>query len=125
MRILWGDPVDHLIRFPLQYPKPLFVGEISAVGYLAISSYLPLYFGNVRRHSIEKYWKAGFSRAWDMKISKAMASQVRCINDFAKMKPLTFWDKPILIDLVEDNVEMIDALTEKYIETLSRENING
>ena len=119
LQIIWGDPVDHLVRFPTEYPSPLYFGEITAEGFLGISSYLGLFFGTLHRHTIDEYWEAGFKNAWEMDITKNMASQVRCINDLGKTQPHVYYDKPIIIDLIDDTPEKIKEITKKFIESQS------
>lgn len=115
LQLLWGDPVDHFIRFSTVYPTPLYCGEITSEGYLRISSYLPLFFGNVLRHTISEYWEAGYKNAWKMEITKTMAGKIRCIEDLAKTHPRVYYDEPVAIDLVDNTPEKIEGITKQFI----------
>lgn len=125
MNIVWGDPVDHLIRFSNRYSIPLYLGEITAEGYLGISPYLPLYFGNVNKYTISEYWEAGYISAWEMKISKIMANQIRSVLDMNKIWPKPYYDKPILIDLIENTPEEIKKITHNVVSNIKKRGKTG
>ncbi|MEF3244807.1 MAG: hypothetical protein K6343_02335 [Caldisericaceae bacterium] len=60
--IEWGDPVDHLIRFPTIVEHcSTFVG-VKADGSIQVSPYLPITVGNIRRHKFSEYWDKGLAR---------------------------------------------------------------
>ena len=50
----WGDPIDHLVRFP-QLQMQFDQVAIHANGDIVVSPYIPLIIGNVRKHSLQEY----------------------------------------------------------------------
>lgn len=55
------DPLSGVLQ--LSRGAPQFGLEIRADGSLAVSPYLPIYLGNVRKHTIKEYWDAGWPYA--------------------------------------------------------------
>ena len=49
----WGDPIDHLVRFP-QLQMQFDQVAIHANGDIVVSPYIPLIIGNVRKHSLQE-----------------------------------------------------------------------
>lgn len=54
--------------------------SVRANGDITVSPYIPLVVGNVRRHSIEEYWNAGLSGAWDTPVVRELASRIYSIS---------------------------------------------
>ena len=69
LSIEWGDPVDHLHRMPTNSRAGMktYSLEIKANGDIGPSTYFPIIFGNIRKHSIKEYWDAGFDNVWGHK----------------------------------------------------------
>jgi len=110
MNVEWGDPVDHLIRSNYRESgyNP-FIG-IDAYGYLRISPYLPLTFGNIRRHTILEYWNSGLSNVWSLPIVKWISKQIRATEDLdlsSKGFKEVYWEKSVDIDLIEDYISEV------------------
>ncbi|MDD5475018.1 MAG: radical SAM protein, partial [Syntrophales bacterium] len=63
--ILWGDPIDHIIRFSKELTKPTFSYQISSTGKISPSPYLPITVGDACRHPLSDYWDAGLNRIWE------------------------------------------------------------
>lgn len=101
MRVEWGDPVDHLIRFGQFFAMVTHMLHLTADGSLAVSVYLPVMLGNLRRHSFEDYWQAGLGRGWQLRVVREMAYRIRSNSDFARMRPHPFFDAPVDLDLVD------------------------
>lgn len=118
--VTWGDPVDHLIRFAQFYDAVCHDVQITSDGYLTPSPYLPLFLGNVRRHSLSEYWRAGLARAWDHELVRGLAFEVRSIDDLGTMFPLPFLEEPITLDLVEDPPERQRAVSRAALALLRR-----
>ncbi|MEZ0538014.1 radical SAM protein [Caldicellulosiruptoraceae bacterium PP1] len=120
MHIEWGDPVDHLIRgnYRENGYNP-FIG-IDAYGYIRISPYLPITFGNIRKHKILDYWNSGLSNVWNLSIVKWISREIRSINDLnlsSKGFKEVYWEKSVDIDLIEEDISKIKIdkfLTNKY-----------
>ena len=113
VRLEWGDPVDHLIRFRKHIPEPTLFGTITATGALIVSPYISLEVGNLIRHSFSEYWEAGYKRVWTMPIVDLLASQIHSVSDMYKVWPSVFFDDPICIDLIEDSEERMRAITDE------------
>jgi Fe-coproporphyrin III synthase len=109
----WGDPIDHYIRFTTILPEPNLFAEVKADGALGVSTYLPLYVGNIRRHSFKEYWDGGFNRIWTLPLVKMMAGVVKSIPEMSTVKPLTYFDAPIQLDILDDPPERIELITEQ------------
>lgn len=103
MDIQWGDPIDHLIRFPLIISRNVNM-TIKANGNITPSIYLPLSLGNVRKHSIIDYWNAGMYKAWTLDIVKDMAEKYTSVIEMGQAKesmPTTFLEEDIYYDLID------------------------
>ncbi|OVE66735.1 hypothetical protein CCS79_17300 [Clostridium diolis] len=103
--IEWGDPVDHLIRFKnFKLDNNLFT-EIKSDGMLTVSSYIPVYVGNLKRHTYSEYWKSGIGQAWKLPIIQEVAEKFSSISDLGSSNselPRIFFEKSICIDFVDD-----------------------
>lgn len=62
IQVIWGDPIDHLIRFPNLTNLPMYYISVRANGDIVASPYLPLVVGNIRKHKFEEYWDGGLYR---------------------------------------------------------------
>lgn len=116
VKIDWGDPIDHLIRFSNK-SLPLNFCTIRANGDLSVSPYLPLVVGNIKRHTLEEYWNGGMNRIWERKIVRYLASYLRAIPDMYTISdylPETFKDTEISLDLLECNLDDM-SLLDSYI----------
>jgi Fe-coproporphyrin III synthase len=122
MKVQWGDPVDHLIRFGQFYAMPPYTMHISSDGYLVPSVYLPVHLGNIRRHSLAEYWEAGLNKAWQLRLLRELAWRVRSNRDFGAIRPHPYLDAHIDLDLVDRSAQEIEALTDialNFIEGVS------
>ena len=62
MTIEWEDPIDHL--FIKEIEKYPFL-SIGAYGDILLSPYIPISFGNIKRHSLLEYINGHVFRAWN------------------------------------------------------------
>lgn len=118
--IEWGDPIDHLRRFTHMDFGQVSVVEVKSDGSISVSAYLPVKFGNIKKYSLEDYWEAGLGRVWAIPAVRELAEGIQSISDFGvrnENKPLVFFDKDIVIDLVEDKpYENLDEFSlNKYL----------
>jgi MoaA/NifB/PqqE/SkfB family radical SAM enzyme len=120
MRLEWGDPVDHLIRFGQFYTMPPYSMHITSDGFLAPSVYLPVFLGSVRRHRIQEYWRGGLSSAWQLRILRELALRVRSNRDFMYLRPHPYFDKWIDLDLIDRTPEEIDRITDVVLDMNER-----
>ncbi|RMG77174.1 MAG: radical SAM protein [Bacteroidetes bacterium] len=103
----WGDPVDHLVRFRTITQHCVAYVSILADGSIAVSPYIPLLVGNIRRHSFSDYWEAGLARIWELPMVKKYADPVFSVTSMGKKRegePHVWFDEPILVDIVENQL---------------------
>lgn len=123
MKVEWGDPIEHLLamaeHFDLQYIS------ISAYGEIEISPYIPIVFGNLRKHSIEEYLKAGFREigkySFPKKLYKlALSPELLDISYKGNGLPIPHTGNNIDFDIIDNN---LDELDEQYIKLYGLERV--
>ncbi len=123
VRLEWGDPVDHLIRFGQFYSMTTYAVHITADGFLMPSLYLPVTLGNVRRHTLSEYWHEGLGAAWNVRLVRELAFRIRSIGDFRRIRPFPFFDAAVDLDLIDRSQADIEHLTDvtlRYVKTAER-----
>lgn len=106
LNIEWGDPIDHLIRFPQEEFN--YMISIKANGEIIPSMYLPLSVGNIRKHSIVDYWNAGLNKIWTLKILKEMAYNFRSVTGMESKEynlPVNFLEEDISWDIIDNEFQ--------------------
>ena len=104
LKLDWGDPIDHLIRFP-KYPDYNYSVGIKADGKISASMYLPLSVGDIRRHSLIDYWNNGLHNIWTSNIVKKVAyncGSVKAMSFDNCDLPTPFLEEDIYIDLIDN-----------------------
>ena len=107
MRIEWGDPVDHLIRFRSRLEHFGAFSNVQADGEIIVSPYIPISVGNIRKHKFSQYWDAGLIRAWEIPKIKELASKIISIEDMGKTKedsPKVWYEENLEIDIIDDKL---------------------
>jgi len=107
IRIEWGDPIDHLIRFRSRLEHFGAFSNVQADGEIIVSPYIPLSVGNIRRHKFSEYWNAGLVRAWEIPKIKEFASKIVSIEDMGKTDenvPKVWYEDNVQLDLIDDNL---------------------
>lgn len=112
--VKWGDPVDHLMRFR---NTNYFMDQVSvhANGDIVVSAYLPLIVGNIRKHTLEEYWKSGLNTVWGTNIVQYLVSQVQSISDMERITALISdinMDGCLNIDLIENDLNNLNLIKE-------------
>ena len=105
--IEWGDPVDHLIRFPTIVEHCSTFAGLKTDGSIQVSPYLPITVGNIRRHKFSEYWDNGLARMWEIPKVKELAGRVVSVKDMGKDYkdiPIVWFDEDIAIDIIDDNL---------------------
>jgi len=106
-QIEWGDPVDHLIRFPTVCEHcTTFIG-VKADGSIQASPYLPIIVGNIRKHKFTEYWDKGLARMWEIPQVREMAKKVMSVADMGKKHnnmPMVWFEEDIKLDIIDDNL---------------------
>ncbi|MBN1696423.1 MAG: radical SAM protein [Spirochaetales bacterium] len=107
IKIEWGDPIDHLIRFRTVTQHLNVFLVVQANGDIAASPYLPITIGNIKKHSILKYWKKGLPKVWQFEPIKKIANNIKCMSDFSKEHkdlPIVWFDQNIRYDVIDDKL---------------------
>jgi Fe-coproporphyrin III synthase len=105
--IIWGDPIDHLVRFPTDRGSLVAFITIRANGEIVASPYLPLIVGNLRRYSFAKYWREGLVKLWQSKAVRQFATRVKSSADLMKEHknlPVVYFDQDIYMDMIDKNL---------------------
>lgn len=107
LKIEWGDPIDHLIRFPQEEDFSYMV-TIKANGHISPSMYLPLSVGDIRKHSIIEYWNAGLNKIWTLKMLKEMAYNFRSVTGMESKEynlPVNFLEEDVSWDIIDNKFQ--------------------
>lgn len=107
MKVEWGDPVDHLIRFSGMLPESVPYVDVRSDGTVSSSLYLPLAIGKIQRHRLAEYWEAGLARTWSSHLVQILARMIRSTHDFYRPDapvPLVFYERHMYVDLIDDNL---------------------
>lgn len=106
LRIEWGDPIDHLIRFP-QTSEFCYMFGIKANGQISPSIYLPFSVGDIRKHSIKEYWNHGLGRIWSLEVLHKMSLNYKSVTKMDSQNynlPTTFLEDDIYLDIIDNKV---------------------
>jgi len=89
MQVEWGDPLDHMFRFPNNEVEGLknIQYDIKANGNIQVSAYLPVIVGNVRKHSLQYYWINGYNNIWYNEEMKKYLKKIETIYDINELEP--------------------------------------
>ena len=110
----WGDPIDHLVRFP-QLQMQFDQVAIHANGDIVASPYIPLIIGNVRKHSLQEYYDAGMATVWDKPVVTALANRMHSIDEMEEISSLIAdinMDGDLYIDLIDDDLGDLSVLSQ-------------
>lgn len=108
MNVEWGDPVLHIVSGRNSSVSVNFF-TISAYGDIGISPYLPVSFGNVKKHSLEEYINNGLLDVWrKFEFLQYLTEDINSANclDVSKNNnklPAIFTGNDYMVDLIEDN----------------------
>lgn len=103
-RIEWGDPVDHVIRFRSYLSDVCTNITVQANGDIVATPYIPIRFGNIKRHSIVDYWKSGLASIWKNNVLQDYAKHINVLSDIGtKIEGFpTLWeDENLDLDILE------------------------
>lgn len=112
IKIIWGDPIDHLIRFRKLTGMPVYNSSIRANGDIVVSPYIPLVIGNIKKHKFKEYWDGGLCDVWKKKIPNYLASFIQSIKDMQTITsklPIAFMND-IYIDMLDENLDDINLI---------------
>lgn len=120
MNIEWGDPLQHIIGARCEIPELDYIA-VGAYGDLLVSPYLPVIFGNIRKHKISDYIENGLLKVWENKflreLSKTIISpETLDISQTLENIPRIFEGNDIQFDLIENSLEQLNLeLMQKYV----------
>lgn len=109
MNVEWGDPLQHIIGTRTEQCELDFI-TLSAYGDLLISPYLPISFGNLKRHTLIDYINAGFFTKWNTEfVTKIMdlvnTPETLDVSTVNKKMPAIFSGNNINLDIIENDIE--------------------
>ncbi|MGF7019131.1 MoaA/NifB/PqqE/SkfB family radical SAM enzyme [Lachnospiraceae bacterium PF1-21] len=107
MYIEWGDPIDHLVRGRLKTAQASYI-TIGAYGDIYASPYLPITFGNIRKHTINEYLDAGLLDIWKNPFLQKVSEQVVDTTSMSLSGiglPKIFTENSIELDVLDVNYE--------------------
>lgn len=82
-----GDPIDHLVTWSCKpVSKNRFTESVSilADGSITPSVYLPITFGNIRKHTLLEYWESGLEKIWENEDLLAMSKKFTDVTTMEK-----------------------------------------
>lgn len=102
-QISWGDPLDHIYRMPENSKNKMntYSMEIRSDGMLALTSYLPITFGNLRKHTLKEYWEAGYKDIWGNEKVTPYIQGLYSTNQFGNYTPEPYTGTDIEINIIE------------------------
>lgn len=86
VKVVWGDPIDHLICLTEQILPNKYI-SIRSNGDITASMYIPMVIGNVREKSIIEWWKDSLSDIWSNEKIYNAAKQITSVR---KMNPTNY-----------------------------------
>lgn len=101
LTIEWDDPVQHFIdisEFKSIYPQI----HIKTNGYVTLTPYLPISFGNIRNDSLTQLIKNNLLDAGSNKDFVSICSKIRCVEDLSLCGldlPDNFMEQDIIIKI--------------------------
>lgn len=108
----WGDPIDHLIRYPT-IDSEMDQISIHANGDIVASPYIPLIVGNIQEHTIEEYYAAGLGHIWNKAVVRTLANRMHSIDEMETVSSLIAdvnMKEDLRIDLIDDDLDDLSIL---------------
>lgn len=101
VKVIWGDPIDHIMCFTSQNIENNFLA-IRSNGDITVSMYIPVIVGNIKKYSLQNYWNNGLEEVWKneriLKLAENYTS-VRNMNPTNYGMPNIFLEPDIYIDI--------------------------
>lgn len=108
MTVEWGDPIQHLTdAMSDNFMNNIILG-INAYGYITASPYLPIYTGDLRRHSIAEYIKHDYKNCVASKLIRELSNMVKTPENMDVSLsdpriPENYVEKSFYLDWIDDN----------------------
>lgn len=108
--IEWGDPLDHIYRLKNTDVYYTLSMAIKANGDIAVSPYMPIVVGSVRKHSLTEYWNAGYAKVWQLNPVQQMANELYSVDKMsgAGLVENSWFDQDIKYDIIEHREQLDD-----------------
>ncbi|MGF6990549.1 MoaA/NifB/PqqE/SkfB family radical SAM enzyme [Lachnospiraceae bacterium PM6-15] len=102
MRIEWGDPLDHYVRFTRNAEIGIKSAqlEIKSNGNLTISTYIPVVVGNVKKHSLQAYWEGGYKDIWARMEVVEYVGKLQNIFDINNLEPRPYSGEYYMLEIL-------------------------
>ena len=86
LKLIWGDPMDHLIRMPMTAEEDIATYQLSikSNGEVLVSPYVDFIVGDLKIHSLNSIWDKVYSDIWKNPIWIDYISCIESLDDFAK-----------------------------------------
>lgn len=99
--VSWGDPLDHIYRMPENFESNMntYSLEIRSDGKLALTTYLPIVVGDLRKKSLKEYWNNGYNNIWGNKKILRHIKNLYSTSQFASYDPEPYTGEDIVIEL--------------------------
>lgn len=107
VKITWADPLEHIFRATFKPEDTFLYLSIKANGNIAASPYLPLSFGNVKKHTLTQYWEKGLFNLWELPFVKDYLNELTCIDDMSLKNtnlPKIWYENDIMFDIIDNNI---------------------
>lgn len=99
--IEWGDPLEHIYSYAFMNQVP-FSFDINKDGFVILSPYLPISFGNIKKHSIKEYWEAGIRKMWIHPKVLELARNTITMDRLFHLFPRPYLDPHLELDLFKE-----------------------
>lgn len=118
MRVEWGDPISHLVEISAGTGRMNFL-HINAYGDIQLSPYLPINFGNIKKHTLDEYFDKGLEDIIFNKFVQKLAGLISSANEMSLSEayglPDIFTGNDVVLDVCDDNVDKkTEMLLKKY-----------
>lgn len=108
LQVEWGDPISHLVEISAGSGRMNFL-HINAYGDIMLSPYLPINFGNIKKHSLDEYFGHGLDEVVYNDFVKHVAGLILSANQMSLKKkyglPDIFTGEDICLDVCEEDME--------------------
>lgn len=99
--IEWGDPLEHIYSYAFAQQIP-FSMDVDKDGSIILSPYLPIVFGNIKKHTLKEYWDRGLRKMWTHPKMLELARNAVTMDKLHNLSPRPYLDPHIILDLFEE-----------------------
>lgn len=102
-KVSWGDPVDHIIRFRKYLSSMNTNITIKSNGNIIATPYIPITFGNIKKHKLSEYWEKGLTAIWNNQKIQEYAKNINTVDDIGKCVkgyPILWEEDDLDVDII-------------------------